>query len=144
MPSITATDSIEISASPQTVFGVIADYSNIHTWHLGYKCDVLDTGSIKEGSKVAHRVGNMVKFTRRIDSITPNERLEESYISGDLRGKGVWTFDATDTGTLATFECNVASKAWLPHIGFLLTGSKGHKDAYKKLLNDLKKHCELI
>ena len=144
MPSMSAIDEIEINASPETVFGVVSDYGNAHIWLQNYQCKIIGDNPIAEGSKISHQVGKMVKFIRRIDKITAGERLEESYIEGDLKGTGVWNFTPTDNGTLASFTCKVSSKSWLTHIGFIVAGAKGHKDAYKKILADLKEHCEAL
>jgi len=141
---MTAKDEIEINASPQTVFDAISDYGNIHSWMSGYKCNVSHEGPLQEGHKVFHQFGKMVKFTREIDRIVSGKRIEESYVEGDLKGTGVWTFKEIENGTLVSFDCNVSSQALLTHIGILLTGNKSHKDVYAKILASLKKHCEEI
>lgn len=146
MPSLSARDEIEINADPEKVFNVIADYQHMHTWFPTYNCEVLGGEPIKAGTKVSHKYGKppiiLSKFTRRIDRLVLGESIEESYIEGDLRGTGVWSFEKTKTGTLASFICNVTSQSLLTHIGILLTGNKSHKQVYKTLLTNLKTHCE--
>lgn len=143
MASITALDSIEINASPEAVFDVISDYKNMHTWFEGYECRYINGDSFREGLEVAHKANAITKFTRRIDGVTPGREIRESYIAGDLLGTGVWRFDLQDNGlTKASFDCTVEAKKWIIALAFKLSGAKGHKDVYAKLLKALKAHCE--
>lgn len=143
MASITALDSIDINASPQAIFDVISDYKNMHTWFEGYECRYLNDETFREGLEIAHKANAITKFTRRIDDVTPGREIRESYIAGDLLGTGVWRFNPQDNGlTEASFDCTVDANKWIIALAFKLSGAKGHKDVYAKLLKALKARCE--
>ncbi|MGB0906411.1 MAG: SRPBCC family protein [Maricaulaceae bacterium] len=143
MASITAIDSIIINAPPQRVFDVISDYENMGDWFEGYRCKYINGTAFQEGLEVFHQANKVTKFTRHIDRFTNGEEICESYISGDLIGTGVWRFEAQDGGgTKASFDCTVKAQKWIIALAFKLTGAKGHKDVYAKLLAALKTHCE--
>ena len=148
MPHISAIDEIEINAEPSVVFDVVSNYEKIHLWAPDYQCSIADGGSIREGAKVYHRLGKSprarTKFTRSIDRIVTNQRLEESYIEGDLKGTGVWTFDKTQNGTRVSYGCEVRSQTLIMHVGFILLGAKAHSNIYQKMLKKLKSHCEAL
>lgn len=148
MPSISCVDKVEIKAPVSLVFDVVSDYENWHSWIPIYKCEVMGGQKIQEGSHVIHRHGYrpliLSKFTRSINNIKPNNRIEESYISGDLKGSGIWHFEAQGSHTIAAYECNVNSNSWLSHISFFLLGENAHKNIYKPLLQLLKQHCESV
>ncbi|CAA0099144.1 Uncharacterised protein [Halioglobus japonicus] len=130
MPSIRAKDEIAIHVDPDVVFGVVSDYINITTWLPVYTCRYLNGRDVVEGLKVCHQYGKppfvMSRFTRIINKVVPGRRLEETYVDGDLRGTGIWSFEKTDHGTLASYECDVTSQTWLPHIMFMLFGAGAH------------------
>ena len=148
MPRIKAKDQIEIKASPEVVFNVVSDYQNISAWLPVYCCVYLNGSVFTEGLEVSHQYGKppfiMSKFIRVIDKITTDNKLEETYIGGDLRGVGVWRFDKTESGTIASYECEVTSQKWLPHITFTLFGKNAHSNVYKPLLKKLKTYCESL
>lgn len=148
MPSIAAKDEIEIGVEPDIAFRVVSDYENISSWLPIYKCEVLDGSVVREGAKVLHQYGTppfvMSRFTRMINRIVPNERLEETYIDGDLKGHGIWEFQKSKNGTVVSFACNVTSQTWFPHITFSIFGKNAHSNVYKPLLKKLKAHCESL
>ena len=148
MTAIDVTDSIEINAAPETVFNVISDYGNQHVWLPIYKCIVQSGGKIAEGTTVEHIYGKppfiLSHFVRRIDKIIPGSRLEESYIDGDLRGSGVWTFEKTANGTRAAYHCMVDGNTWFTRLSFKFMGNKAHSNTYQQLLAALKQYCEQL
>lgn len=148
MPSIKAKDEIEIGVDPEVVFRVVSNYEGIGSWLPIYSCKYLNGSILTEGLEVYHQYGRppfvMSRFTRIIDKIVPDIRLEETYIDGDLRGTGIWSFHKSDCGTVASYECNVSSQAWLPHITFSLFGKNAHSNVYRPLLKKLKSHCEAL
>jgi len=148
MPSITASDDIEIEVSPDTAYNVVSDYENIHVWLPIYECRILNGNEVVEGAVISHRYGKppfvMSQFDRVIDRMVPGQRLEETYIAGDLLGKGVWAFDESGEGTIVSYSCQVTSQTWFPHITFSLFGKNAHSNVYKPLLKKLKQHCESL
>lgn len=148
MTAIDVIDSIEINTSPETVFNVIADYGNMHKWFPVYNCKVLNANKIAEGVTVEHIYGKppfvLSHFIRRIDRIVPGSRLEESYIDGDLRGTGVWTFEKKGNATIVAYDCKVDGSTWFTRLSFKLIGNSAHSNTYQKLLKALKQHCESL
>lgn len=148
MPSISAKDEIEIFVAPEVVFRVVSDYEGIGSWLPVYSCKYLNGTTVAEGLEVYHQYGKppfvMSKFTRVIDKIVAGSRLEETYIDGDLRGTGIWSFQKSDSGTIASYECDVSSQTWFPHITFSLFGKNAHSNVYRPLLKKLKSHCEAL
>jgi uncharacterized protein YndB with AHSA1/START domain len=146
MTAIDAIDSIAIQAPPADVFAVVSDYANTHTWFPIYRCVVQNAGPIHAGVQVEHIYGKpplvMSRFVRRIDRIEPGRRLEESYIAGDLRGTGVWTFDPDENGTLAAYHCQVDGARPFTRLAFEWIGNRAHSATYRKLLAALKRRCE--
>ena len=148
MPSIRAKDEIEIGVSPEVVFDVVSNYQGITEWLPAYTCEYLNGTKVAEGLQVYHQYGSppfvMSRFTRQIDKIVPGSRLEERYIDGDLSGKGIWRFEKSPSGTIASYECDVASQLWLGHIAFTVLGKHAHSSVYKSILKKLKAHCEAL
>lgn len=147
MSRIQAEDSIHINASPTEVFSVVANYPQWHQWFGGYHCMWLDPNGLNEGSCVSHRYlvfdrWCLSKFDRRIDRIIKGKRLEESYIAGDLRGKGVWEFTGSDQHCLARYSCDVEAAHWFARWSFRLFGKQSHSFIYRRLLHELKNVCE--
>lgn len=148
MPYIDCTDEVEINTPVSTVFNVVSNYPEWHTWIPIYRCFLIEGDAVKAGSKVNHQYGYkpliLSNFTRSIDKIIPNERLEESYIEGALSGKGIWEFSEAEGKTKASYRCMVHSKTLFTHLSFLLMGEKAHSNTYKPLLEKLKSHCESL
>lgn len=146
MPSIDCIDEIDISAPQDIVFNTVADYASWDQWVPMYQCELLNGSEIAAGVQVSHRYGppklTLSSFIREIDSVTPHDGLEESYIAGDLIGKGYWSFKPVAGGTRVSYHCVVRSNTFLSHVSLLLTGERGHKGVYKTLLEKLKERCE--
>jgi hypothetical protein len=148
MPSIDTSDSIEINADAQKIFDVILNYPEMHTWFPIYKCVPIDAkagAQIGEGSRFDHAVDQapvVIRFTRTIRKIIPGRRIEETYDSGQLKGNGEWSFDQQGKTTKVSYHCAVSSQDMMMHIGFLLTGTKGHNRLYQQLLHALKRRAE--
>ena len=149
MPSIDTRDSIDIQADARKIFDVIIDYPRMHTWFPMYRCELIDANAkagVGEGSRLRHALGPspfvMRRFVRTVRKIVPGRRIEETYDEGQLRGTGVWTFEPQGKATKVTYHCAVHSQGLMMHVGFVLTGAKGHNLVYQKLLRALKKRCE--
>lgn len=146
MPSIDCKDEIRISAPIEKVFAVVSDYPNWKKWIPIYKCYLLNSDSVNEGSEIRHQYGYkpviISDFTRRIDKIEPNQEISESYIAGGLLGTGIWQFREEGTDTIASFHCMVRSNNLLNSIMFLLLGKNAHRSVYEPLLLKLKRYCE--
>lgn len=149
MPSIDTSDSLVINADARRIFDVILNYPEMHTWFPTYRCTLVDARpgtSVQEGSKLNHVVGKppfvMSRFVRTVRRIVPGERIEETYDEGQLRGTGIWTFEPQGRATKVTYFCKVSSVGLMMHVGFLLTGAKGHNMLYQQLLRALKKRVE--
>jgi len=146
MTVIDVKDSIEINCSPETVFNVISDYNNQNKWFPVYRCVIRNSDSIYEGAVVDHIYGKppfvLGRFTRVVNRIFYGSRLEESYIEGDLRGTGVWTFEKENGKTIASFLCQVNGNTLSTKLMFKLMGNNAHSNTYVKLLAALKIHCE--
>lgn len=148
MPSIDCVDEIEIAAPAEQVFRTVLNYPEWQNWIPIYKCSLLNGDKIDAGSKIHHQYGYnpliLSNFIRSIESITPNKRIEEAYIDGDLLGKGIWQFTENNGATTASFHCMVTSNKVFPHISFFLMGKSAHRNVYKPLLKKLKAHCESL
>ena len=149
MPSIDTSDSIDINADARKIFDVILNYPEMHTWFPSYRCTLIDANAgakISEGSRLNHVVGKpplvMSRFVRTVRKIVAGKRIEETYDEGQLRGTGIWTFEQQGKSTRVTYHCAVRSQGLMMHIGFLLTGAKGHNMLYQQLLRALKKRVE--
>lgn len=146
MPYIDCIDEIEISAPVSTVFETVLNYPNWKKWIPIYKCSLIEGTNIEVGAKVHHQYGYkpiiLSDFIRSIDSINPNVKLEESYIDGDLLGKGVWRFQEKNGNTIVSYHCMVNSNKLFAHISFLIMGKMAHRNVYKPLLKKLKVYCE--
>lgn len=148
MPYIDCLDEIEINAPASAVFDVVSNYPEWEKWIPIYKCHLLNSDTIGVGTQVHHQYGYkpiiLSDFIRRIDAIDENHSIEESYISGDLLGKGIWQFKEVSNKTLASYHCMVKSNKPFAHISFLLMGKMAHRNVYKPLLEKLKAHCERL
>jgi len=146
MSAIDSKDSIEINCRAEKVFNVVSDYNYQNRWFPGYRCKIRNSESIFEGAIVDHIYGKppfiLGRFTRRIEKIDYPFRLEESYISGDLRGTGIWTFEESSGKTTASFFCRVDGNTLSTWLLFKIRGNRAHSDIYAKLLSALKSHCE--
>lgn len=143
MASISVIDEAYIDAAPVAVYAVITDYANMNNWFVQCKCTLAAGDTIHEGSLVHHEVGEkrvLTRFTRRIDKMEQNVRIEESYIEGDLIGTGVWTLTPEGDGTRLAFDCRVKGNSLMSNFGLLLTGSKMHSKFYQDLFAALNAH----
>lgn len=148
---IDVTDSIEINAKAADVFAVIQDYPAINSWYAGARCAYLDGATeTKPGVEVSHRYGKLIplsQFVRRIDAIEEGKRLEETYLRGDILGKGVWTFedisdDPAKPRSRASYLCQVDASSGFMQFIFKLIGNSAHSSTYQKMLAALKARCE--
>lgn len=146
MPEIEAIDSVEIHADPKTVFDVVSNYENISKWFPGYRCRFINKNTLCEGATIEHIYGRgpiiVSRFTRRINKVVDGARLEETYIGGDLRGKGVWSFQGNGDCTVASYWCEVSANTVFKKIMFKLLGAKAHSSTFQSLLAALKVYCE--
>lgn len=148
MPSFETVDSLEINAPAEKLFEIVLDYPRMHEWYPRYRVEVIGGGDVVEGARLRHELspaGSPVKsrFTRTIDRIESPKKIEESYDSGDLIGRGRWEFDAVDANTTrVSFWCQVRSNTLLMHIGFLIAGEKGHNGVYQEILAALSARVE--
>ena len=143
MASISVIDEAYIQAPPATVYAVITDYAYMNSWFAQCACTVESDAPIAEGTLVHHAVGEkrvLTRFTRRIDKIQQNQRIEESYIDGDLIGTGVWTLTPEGYGTRLAFDCCVKGNSLMSNFGLWLTGSKMHSKFYQDLFSALNAH----
>ena len=142
MPAIDCIDAMDIRAPAEELYDRIVDYPAWREWNPIYRCEWIDGDGPAEGVKVKHSYGYppfiMSSFIRRIDRIVPGERLEESYIEGDLIGTGVWTFEEDDGVTTVSYLCKVRSNSLMSHLSLALAGEKGHSSVYQTLLGKLK------
>ena len=148
MPSIDCLDEIEINVPVAVVFDVVSNYSGWNQWIPIYNCSLLDSQSFEVGATIRHQYGYkpiiFSEFIRSIDGITSNQSIEESYIEGDLIGKGVWRFEERNNKTIASYHCMVKSNKLFTHLSFLLMGKRAHRNIYKPLLKQLRSHCESL
>ena len=146
MSSIDCIDEIEINASAEKVFEAVKDYPNWTRWNPSYKCELLNTQEVVEGSEIRHQYGYkpflLSDFVRRIDKIDSPERLEESYISGAIIGKGTWHINESNGRTKVAFHCQVKGNNGLSRMTFKLSGARSHKVVYAGILRKLKNYCE--
>lgn len=148
---IDVTDSMEINARAADVFAVIQDYPGISSWYAGARCEYLNGATeTAPGVEVSHRYGGLIplsRFVRRIDAVEPGKKLEETYLRGDLLGRGIWTFEDLSTDPnqprcRASYLCQVdASSGFMQQI-FKLIGTRAHSATYQKMLKSLKARCE--
>ncbi|MGC6472483.1 MAG: SRPBCC family protein [Parvibaculales bacterium] len=143
MASISVIDDAYIHAAPPAVYAVITDYARMNSWFAQCACTVEGDSPVHEGTLVRHAVGEkrvLTRFTRRIDKMLQNERIEESYIDGDLIGTGVWTFTPEGEGTRVAFDCRVKGNSLMSNFGLWLTGSRMHSKFYQDMFTDLNAH----
>ncbi|MEM1113062.1 MAG: SRPBCC family protein [Pseudomonadota bacterium] len=148
MPTIDCVDDIEIAAPASLVYQVIADYPNWTRWFPAYHCEILEGDGVEVGARIHHQYGRkpmvLSDFVRVIDKMVPGERLEESYVEGDLIGTGIWEFTEEGSMTRAAYHCAVRSNRFMTHLAFLIAGQRGHSGVYQNLLQSLKAHCEAL
>ena len=148
MPSIDTVDSLEINAPARELFDIVLDYPRMHEWYPRYRVEVIGGGDVMKGARLRHELsapGSPIKsrFTRTVDRIKSPNTLEESYVGGDLMGRGRWQFDPVSPDvTKVSFHCSVRSNRWLMHLFFLLGGEKGHNRVYQEILAALKARAE--
>lgn len=150
---VDVTDEIEINTTAAKAFEVIQDYPSINSWYDNAQCEYLNGATATvPGTEVKHRYGKLIpmsQFVRHIDKVEPGVRIEESYIRGDLLGRGIWTFedlsdDPAKPRCRVAYLCQVDSSKTFMQVIFKFMGNYGHSSMYKQLLASLKKHCESI
>ena len=148
MAAIDTVDSIEIRADASRIFGLIADYSQFHTWFPNYRCVLLEagaTGPVHAGSRVEHIIGKppaVIRFIRTVRKVVPGLRLEETYDEGPMRGTGIWSFQQKGEVTTVSYHCAVSAQSLMFKLVFLLSGPRTHNMTYQKILRALKQRCE--
>ncbi|WP_101759104.1 SRPBCC family protein [Oceanicoccus sp. KOV_DT_Chl] len=148
MPFIDCVDEITIEAPASMVYQVVANYPQWKKWIPVYQCSLINQDSVVVGAQLRHQYGYkpiiLSDFVRQIDAMIPGESIEESYIEGDLIGKGIWRFLEKNNKTTVSFHCAVQSNKVFSHLSFLLMGKMAHRNVYKPLLKKLKEHCESL
>lgn len=148
---IDVTDSMEINAKAADVFAVVQDYPGINGWYGGARCAYLHGAvATAPGVEVSHRYGGLIplsRFVRRIDAVEPGKKLEETYVRGDILGKGVWTFEDVSTDPnqprcRASYLCQVDASGGVMQLIFKMIGNRAHSGTYQKMLTALKQYCE--
>lgn len=149
--AIDVTDSMEIHARAEDVFAVVQDYPGISSWYGGARCEYLNGATeTAPGVEVSHRYGGLIplsRFVRRIDAVEPGKKLEETYLRGDLLGRGIWTFedlssDPEQPRCRASYLCQVDASNGFMQLIFRMIGNQAHSGTYQKMLKSLKAHCE--
>lgn len=145
MAAIDCIDEIEIDASVEKVFETVKNYPRWSDWNPRYRCQLMNSEVVAEGAEIRHQYGSKpmgFDFVRRIDKIEPYSRLEESYVTGPIIGKGTWLFSELSGRTNVAFHCQVEGNSWLSNLTFKLSGDKTHKAVYAGFLKKIKSFCE--
>ena len=145
MPAIDCIDEIEIDANVEKVFETVKNYPGWTDWNPRYKCQLLNADVVAEGTEIRHQYGSKLlgfDFVRRIDKIEASFRMEESYLTGPVIGKGTWLFSQSNGPTTVAFHCQVKANNWVSNLTFKLSGDKTHKAVYAGFLKKLKSFCE--
>ena len=146
---IDVTDSITIAAPKALVYQVVSNYPATGTWFPPMQVEFLGGATaIAPGVEVHHRYSQMgitmSDFVRRIQQVTPNEEIIETYDRGSMKGSGVWRFTEANGITTASYLCQVDATSAFNKMVFRILGNSAHSGVYKKLLLALKAHCEAL
>jgi hypothetical protein len=115
MGGIDVTDEGLIQAAPQAVFDAIMELmAGRGSWWAPHLF-VRPTGAQTPegvGSSSTIRVPRRARFVARIEEVVAPLRLRVSYVAGDFRGSGLWTFEAQGRATRIRFRWHVVPAHW--------------------------------
>lgn len=117
MSQLDVTDEALIRAEPAVVFDAIvrlmAGESNWWAPHL-YVHAVGERTPDIVGRLAEVSIPRRARFVARMEEAAPPARLRVTYISGDFRGQGLWTFEAAPGGTRIRLHWQVdPTRFWL-------------------------------
>jgi quercetin dioxygenase-like cupin family protein/uncharacterized protein YndB with AHSA1/START domain len=103
-------DEWDVAAAPEAVFDVLADAQTYPLWWRPVYLDVESDGPARVGSQSRqHFKGRLPYHLHTISVITelePSRRIAAD-VTGDLRGRGVWTLTPVERGTHVRFDWQV-------------------------------------
>jgi hypothetical protein len=115
MSQLDVTDEGLIGAPPAAVYhAIVTLMAGQASWwapHL-YVQAVGELGPEVTGRLAEVRIPGRARFVARIEEASPPARLRVSYVSGDFRGQGLWTFDAAPGGTRISLHWQVDPTRW--------------------------------
>ena len=115
-----ATESINVNASPETVFAVVVDFPTYPTWVADLKAVTVmssdDAGRAQDVEFRAAAFGRSSTYTLRYDYSAAPGTVSWSQVSGDLTTKldGCYRLEASASGTKVTYELDVELLVPLP------------------------------
>lgn len=137
----------DLDAPVQETFEIIKDSSSLARWWPSVYLEVKTTfpGLANGiGKQVALLTKGYLPYTLRwnfeVTQIIPGQKIVIE-ATGDLTGKGVWTFETTTSGCLIRFDWNIKfNKPYLSWFGFILRPvfAFNHRWAMDKGLESLK------
>jgi quercetin dioxygenase-like cupin family protein/uncharacterized protein YndB with AHSA1/START domain len=103
-------DEWDVGAAPEAVFGVLADARTYPLWWRPVYLDVESDGPARVGSRSRQHFKGRLPYHLHTSSVItdfdPPNRLAAD-VSGDLRGRGVWTLTPVGLGTHVRFDWQV-------------------------------------
>ena len=109
MAKYDVTDEAIINASPDVVYNAIVDeMDGKTTWWVPYRSMKLFEGDSYSqiGALLESTVHSKfpAKFTTKTVEVKNNEMIRVEYISGSLRGEGLWKFESLDGKTKISYR----------------------------------------
>ena len=115
-----ASESINVNATPETLFAVVVDFASYPSWVADLKqVSVVahdENGAAQDVEFRAAAFGRSSTYTLRYDYSAAPNAISWSQVTGDLTTKldGSYRFDTDGTGTKVTYELDVDLMVPLP------------------------------
>lgn len=129
----TATASREFNAKPETVWAVLADFSQWPQWRSDLKEIRTETNTFTEISTN----GDSIEF--RIDEFSAPERIVTRIITPDLPFGGSWTYELQPTESGCRLTITENGEVYNPLFRFMSKYMFGHTSTMEQYLEDLSK-----
>jgi quercetin dioxygenase-like cupin family protein/uncharacterized protein YndB with AHSA1/START domain len=103
-------DEWDVAAAPEAVFGVLSDARTYPMWWRPVYLDVESEGPVRVGSSSRQHFKGRLPYHLYTSSVItdfdPPNRIAAD-VTGDLRGRGVWTLTPAGQGTHVRFDWQV-------------------------------------
>lgn len=115
MSQLDVIDEALIRAEPAVVFdAIVALMAGESSWwapHL-YVSLVGEKTPAIAGRHAEISIPGRARFIARIDEATSPSRMHVTYVSGDFRGEGLWTYESAPGGTLIRLHWQADPTRW--------------------------------
>ncbi len=137
MPTLVATDSMVMPATPQAIWDVLADVAKYPQW-WPVPVDTIRPTEQVMGTRYWVRVRGKMGVECQLESLRPPHEMRVRYRDGVMRGQAVWRLKPEPAGTLVSYSVELRTAHWLVSLAGRFTDlAAGHSASMQRILEAL-------